>query len=103
MEVADQEEIDSFRAGETNTLRVEFADKNMQYLQRITGFFLDSKTTIASLAFAFTEKESILGLDEQGVNKNTLLAVVIVFVVMGFFASALILKKLLHGMDNEVF
>jgi hypothetical protein len=55
------------------------------------------------LAFTFSKRESILGLDEQGVNKNTLLTVVILFVVMGFLASSLVLKKLLHGMDNEVF
>ena len=99
----DKEEIDSFTEGEGNTLKVEFAVKNMQYLRRISGLFLDSQTTIASLAFVFSPKESILGLDEQGVNKDTLLAVVILFVAMGFLASALILKKLLHGMDNEVF
>ena len=99
----DKEEIDSFTEGEANTLKVEFAVKNMQYLRRISGLFLDSQTTIASLAFVFSPKESILGLDEQGVNKDTLLAVVILFVAMGFLGSALILKKLLHGMDNEVF
>ena len=103
LEVIDEEEINSFTDGEANTLRVEFADKNMQYLRRISGFFLDSKTAIASLAFIFSEKESMLGLDEQGVNKNTLLTVVVLFVAMGFLASALILKKLLHGMDSEVF
>lgn len=75
----------------------------MQYLRRICGFLLDSKVQLASLALAFSEKESILGLEEQGVNKNTLLAVVILFVALGFLASALILKKLLHGMDSEVF
>ena len=89
--------------GEANTLKVQFSVENMQYLRIISGLFLDSKTAIASLAFVFSQKESILGLEEQGVNKKTLLAVVILFVAMGFLASALILKKLLHGMDNEMF
>jgi hypothetical protein len=42
-------------------------------------------------------------MSQPGSDKNTLRAVVILFEAMGFLASALILKKLLYGMYNEVF